>query len=389
MRVNRRTLAPGQKIRVLVVDDSAVTRRLVAQALESDALVEVAGAAFHGAMALEMIPRVKPDVMTLDIEMPQMNGLETLKRVRREHPEIRVIMVSSLTERGAAITLEALTLGADDCLAKPAGGSPADLPLDRLRDDLLPRVKQFFTASPGPVAAVSAPPPAVMPATGPAKAPALRWSFTKGPAPVIAAIGVSTGGPQALETFCRALPANFPAPIAIVQHMPPVFTRMLAERLNAHCSLDVAEATDGLPLRRGQILLAPGNFHLRITGEPGRLVARLDQGPAVNSCRPAVDVLFSSLAESCKGAVAAAVLTGMGSDGLRGAGELKRLGAHVIAQDEATSVVWGMPAAVAQAGLADSILPLPEIAPALTRLFQDRGVAVPPPAARVGAALRP
>ncbi len=347
----RRALHPGERIRVLVVDDSAVMRRLVSRALEEDAAIEVVGSAANGVIALDRIPHTNPDVITLDIEMPEMDGLTTLRRIRRDYPSVRVIMCSTLTERGAAITLDALSAGADDYVTKVSHEGSLDRALERLRAELVPRIRQFFRF-PDERQAIA---PTSASASAPAS-PALLVS------PRVVVIGVSTGGPSALTGLLPLLPASFPYPVLVVQHMPPLFTRFLAERLNASCSLAVHEAAEGDRVESGNILIAPGDFHMRVaTGDTGTRV-RLDQSPPLNSCRPAVDALFTSASEVYGGAVLTVILTGMGQDGLRGAQILKAQGAFVIAQDEASSVVWGMPGAIVNAGLADRVLPLDRIA---------------------------
>jgi two-component system chemotaxis response regulator CheB len=358
--VSKRRLQPGERIRVLVVDDSVVIRRLVAHALEEDPVIEVVGAASNGLIALQRIPQFNPDVLTLDIEMPEMDGLETLRRVRREYPHLRVIMFSTLTERGAAVTMEALTLGADDYVTKAPNDGSLDRSLARLRGELIPKIKQFFSLpvqSGIPVPLESAHIPAAPPRSGTAGFQNIKLR------PKVVVIGVSTGGPTALGAILPGLPSGFPLPILVVQHMPPLFTRLLAERLNSVCPLAVAEASNGDPVEPGRILIAPGDFHLKVTASRGGPRVSLDQSPQLNSCRPAVDALFASIGEVYGGAVIAVVLTGMGQDGLRGAEILSAQGASVLAQDEASSVVWGMPGAVVNAGLADLVLPLDRIVP--------------------------
>lgn len=348
---SRKVLLPGQKIRALVVDDSVVIRRLVSHALEADPGIEVVGVAAHGGIALQRIPQLNPDVVTLDVEMPEMDGLETLRHIKRDYPDLRVVMFSTLTERGGLTTLEALSLGADDYVTKASNEGSLDRSMVRLREELIPKLRQFFQP-PGP-------PPA------PILSPA---GLLRPPVPVfgqrsrVLTIGVSTGGPNALGQLLPAIPPDFPLPVLVVQHMPPLFTRLLAERLNTCCQLRVKEAEAGEFFERGTIYVAPGDRHLRFSST-GR--AELDDGPPMNSCRPAVDALWLSLASVCAGAVTAVVLTGMGQDGLRGATALRAQGARVIAQDEASSVVWGMPGAVVHAGLADQVLPLDRIAEAV------------------------
>ena len=360
-RSSRKKLQPGQRIRVLIVDDSVVIRRLVSSALESEPMLEVVGTATHGGIALARIPQLNPDVITLDIEMPEMDGLETLRHLRRDYPDIRVVMFSTLTERGAAITLEALALGADDYVAKVSNAGSLDQSMLRLRNELIPRVMQFFSLPDSPSGA-----PIIRSAgvrvTAPVASP-LRPSA----APEVVGIGISTGGPVALGQILPQFPAGFPVPILIVQHMPPMFTQLLAERLNATCALQVKEAQEGDIVEPGRILIAPGNFHMSVARSSGVLRIRLDQSAPQNSCRPAADVLFSSLAQTCGKGVLAAVLTGMGEDGSRGAGLIRAAGGTVIAQDEATSVVWGMPGAVVRSGLAHTVLPLQEIPGAIVQ----------------------
>jgi len=341
-----------RKIRVLTVDDSVVVRHLLRQVLRTDPGLELAGAASNGVMALAQIPVVKPDVVILDIEMPEMDGLETLRQIRRRHPHLRIIMFSTLTVRGASATFEALSLGADDYLAK-ASGAGLEQSMAGLAVELIPKIRQFFVSSAAP--RPSAPLPAPLPGLSRSR-------------PRVVAIGVSTGGPQALSRLIPAIPAAFPLPILVVQHMPAMFTRLLADRLRDLSSLKVEEAADGAEIAPGRVLVAAGGYHLKVRRSgPFSFAAALDQGPPENSCRPSVDVLFRSLAEHYGAGVLSVILTGMGRDGLRGVEALKAAGSSTLAQDEPTSVVWGMPGAVAEAGLADSILPLDGIAAELVR----------------------
>jgi two-component system chemotaxis response regulator CheB len=342
-----------RRIRVLVVDDSVVIRKLVPLALEIDAALEVVGTAAHGRIALAKIPQLNPDVVTLDIEMPEMDGLETLRAIRQRHPDLYVIMFSSLTERNAAATLEALSLGANDYVLKPAGEASMETALAALRGELVPKITQHFRRAPILSADVET----------------LRSNQRHYPAAPaeprlpgsILAIGVSTGGPTALSTIIPMFPADFPAPVLIVQHMPPVFTRLLAERLQKLTSLCVEEGTEGSVVEPGKVLIAPGGYHMYVRREGGHARIVLDQAAPRNSCRPSVDALFESVAAAYGSQATGVVLTGMGNDGLRGAELLKSAGARVIAQDEATSVIWGMPGLVVRAGFADAVVPLTEV----------------------------
>jgi two-component system chemotaxis response regulator CheB len=366
LMTNQRFLQPGERIRVMIVDDSVVIRRLVTQALEHDPLLEVVGTASNGSIGLQRIPQFNPDVITLDIEMPDMDGLEMLRRVRREYPQLRVIMFSTLTERGAEITLEALTLGADDYVAKVSNEGSLDRSMARLREEMIPKIKQFFhLPQPARVAAqkVAAQIVVAQPArlsTQPAQGKKVR--------PKVVVIGVSTGGPTALGAIMPGFPSGFSLPILVVQHMPPLFTRLLAERLNSTCQLPVGEATQGEMVVPGRILIAPGDFHMKLASNGDCVHISLDQSPRQNSCRPAVDALFTSAGEVYGGAALAVILTGMGQDGLHGAEILKAQGASILAQDEASSVVWGMPGAVVNGGLADRVLPLDEVVPEILRI---------------------
>jgi two-component system chemotaxis response regulator CheB len=363
--INQRLLQPGERIRVMVVDDSVVIRRLVTHALEQDPLLELVGTASNGAIGMQRIQQLNPDVITLDIEMPDMDGLEMLRHIRREYPQLRVIMFSTLTERGAAKTLEALTLGADDYVAKVSNEGSLDRSMDRLRQEMLPKIKQFFRV-PEPIRPVARPESAHVPAPSPAGqgTPVVQRMQLR---PRVVVMGVSTGGPTALGAILPQFPVGFGLPILVVQHMPPLFTRLLAERLNATCQLPVEEATHGRRVEPGRILIAPGDFHMKLAANGNAVSICLDQSPRLNSCRPAVDALFASAGEVYGGAALAVILTGMGQDGLHGAEILKAQGASLLAQDEASCVVWGMPGAVVNAGLADRVLPLQEVVPEILR----------------------
>jgi two-component system chemotaxis response regulator CheB len=301
--------------------------------------------------------------------MPEMDGLETLRQLRRTHPTLPVIMFSTLTERGATATLDALAAGASDYVTKPANVGSVTVAVQRVRDELLPRLKGLVRRTP-PVAAAPAPVKKAAPVVA-----ALPLRPAGPPAPVrILAIGVSTGGPNALAAVLPSLPATWPTPIVIVQHMPPMFTRLLAERLDAQCRVSVVEAADGMAIKPGVAYVAPGDFHMSVVpGADGMKVA-LSQGPPENSCRPAADVLFRSVARAYGRGALGLVLTGMGQDGLRGSEAIHEAGGRILAQDEASSVVWGMPGFVVRAGLAERTLPLAAIGPELTRLVAPRPV---------------
>jgi two-component system chemotaxis response regulator CheB len=352
-----------RKIRVLIVDDSVVIRRLLTDILSQDPEIEVAGTAPNGRIALAKLPQLNPDLVTLDIEMPEMDGLQTLPELRKVYPKLPVIMFSTLSERGATATFVALARGATDYLAKPANVGSVAAGMQSVKEQLIPKIKALcpFTQ---PVDSVVA---------GATNARCSRSNFAGNGAIAprrceIVVIGSSTGGPQALAAVLGSLPASFPVPIVIVQHMPPVFTRHLANRLNQESPLTIHEAEAGDVLQPGHAFIAPGGHHLELVRQGIFVKTVLHEGPPENSCRPAVDVLFRSAANVFGSGSVGVVLTGMGQDGLRGAECVVNVGGSVIAQDEASSVVWGMPRAVAQAGLACRTLPLNVVAQELLRV---------------------
>ena len=365
-------MVPARRTRILIVDDSAVMRSLLRLVVNSEPGLEVAGTAADGASALSALDLNRPDLILLDVEMPVMDGLATLKELRRRGNKMPVIMCSSLTSRGAKVTIEALAGGASDYVTKPAGQASRDAALQTLAQELIPKIRALTTparsASPQPFGQPLRPP--VFPGTARAPLPQPNPQPISS-APAVVAIGVSTGGPAALDILLPALPAAFPLPVLVVQHMPELFTRLFAERLNGRCNLRVREAAEGDPVCPGVVSIARGNWHLEALA-PSSATApptlHLTQGPLENHCRPAVDVLFRSLASVYSSGVLAVVLTGMGSDGTLGCRTIREHGGSVLAQDEASSTVWGMPGSVVGAGLAQKVLPLNQIAPEILRI---------------------
>ncbi|GGO78035.1 chemotaxis-specific protein-glutamate methyltransferase CheB [Nocardioides deserti] len=365
-------------IKVLVVDDSVVIRRLVSDLLAADPEIEVVGTAVNGRAGVEKVAALEPDLVTMDIEMPEVDGIEAVRRIRATGSKVPVIMFSTLTERGAAATLDALAAGASDYVAKPANVGSVGRSMEQVRDALIPRIKSLVPQAARPEGRPGTRTSARQAApTREARPIALR---PPRPTPAgghrLVLVGSSTGGPEALGTLLAALPP-LPVPVVVVQHMPPLFTRQLAARLDRNVAARVVEAEHGQPLLPGTVAIAPGDHHLHVTGRPGRLAVRLSQEPPENYCRPAVDVLLRSAVEAVGGAALGVVLTGMGQDGCRGAQVLVDAGGSVLAQDQATSVVWGMPGAVAGAGLAEQVLPLADIAPELVRRLAPQRTAVP------------
>jgi len=396
-------MAAGRRTRVLIVDDSAVMRSLVRSVVCSDAGLEVVGTAGDGASALSSIQTLRPDLVLLDVEMPVMDGLVTLRMMRTKGHKMPVIMCSSLTQRGAKVTIEALANGAADYVAKPSGQAGREAAIQTLAQDLIPKIHALtsqqhmvptsvFTSGPvnssgagifsGPATSPShplAPAPGLpfvpgAPRTFGQSLPGLAQPQRSQPitaSPTVLVIGVSTGGPAALDIILPLLPASFPLPIMIVQHMPELFTKLFAERLNGRCNLAVREAVEGDAVRPGTIYIAKGNWHMEVVcaarlGTPHTL--HLQQGALENHCRPAVDVLFRSAAAAWGSGVLAVVLTGMGSDGMLGSKVVREHGGTVLAQDQASSAVWGMPGSVTNAGLAHRVLPLNAIVPEILRI---------------------
>ena len=346
-------------LRVMVVDDSALFRKTISDILKSDPKIEVVGTAPHGRFALEKIPRLRPDVITLDMEMPEMDGLATLEVLRQEYPEVKTVLFSAHTERGAELTIKALNLGAIDFVTKPARGQTIEANLEEMKRELLPKIQMFSPCNgKSDIATVERVKPR-------RKKPDKIVSIDS-PVPVLKrrsaiAIGISTGGPQSLEVFFRSLPANLGQSLLIVQHMPPIFTKKLAEQLSRDGKIPVCEAEHGEIIKAGQAYIAPGGRHMTVENNGSEKIIQLNNDPPENFCRPSVDVLFRSVAEVYGQQAIGVIMTGMGDDGLGGSRLMKKAGIPIIAQDEETSVVWGMPGAIARNGLADRISPLDNI----------------------------
>jgi len=351
------------KLRILIVDDAVVVRKILTESLTSEPDMEVSSAA-NGRIALAKIPQVNPDLVTLDMEMPEMDGLTTLKELRKLYPKLPVIMFSTLTERGAAATLDALAAGANDYVTKPANVGSVAIAFARIKSELIPRIKALCHVQ----EKVAVAPRPVKPAAPVAARPGTIDIVT---------IGVSTGGPNALWEMLPLLPRNLPVPIVIVQHMPPMFTKLLADRLAGQCQMGVKEGVAGMPVLPGNIYIAAGGSHMVVQRLGNSVVIGTNMEPPQNSCRPAVDVLFRSVVSVYGQRALGVILTGMGNDGLRGCEQIREAGGEVLVQDEASSVVWGMPGFVARAGLARKVLPLGEIAGEIVRCVNQRRQGMP------------
>jgi len=374
-----RPAAAPDRVRVMVVDDSAVVRGLIIGMLGNDPQIDIVASVANGAIAVDRLARSRDvEVIVLDIEMPVMDGLTALGKLLAIDPTVQVVMASTLTQQNAEISLRALELGAADYIPKPSSkqlGGSADF-----HRDLLSKVKELAATrrrrlgpiksatQPGNAPKAAAPAPVASPTVVPSAPIALRPNGQI--RPDIIAIGSSTGGPQALSAVLKELCAEkLSQPIIITQHMPPTFTTILAEHLQRATSVPCAEAVSGEALAGGRMYVAPGDHHLVVEQGPGGLRLRLTRDSAENFCRPSVDPMLRSVARCYGRRGLAVILTGMGSDGLAGCRELVAAGGTVIAQDQATSVVWGMPGAVAQAGHASAVLPIDQIAPRIVRLF--------------------
>jgi two-component system chemotaxis response regulator CheB len=342
-----------KKIRVLLVDDSAVIRKVLGDLISSDPELEVAGTAANGKLALHQVELLKPDIVTMDIEMPEMDGLQAVQEIRKSGSQVPIIMCSSLTAAGATHTLDALAFGANDYVTKPS--SHGVNTREVVGEELIRKIKGLAVSSPSLERHVKP------------NTTVLESGTTPGKSFAVVAIGVSTGGPNALQELIPRLPSNLQVPILLVQHMPPLFTKLLAERLSAQSKVPVVEAVHGEEVRAGTVYIAPGGLHMEVKRMFGRMLIALNEGPLDNSCRPAVDVLFRSVARAYGSDSLAVILTGMGQDGVNGSQHIKDAGGSVIAQEREGCAVWGMPGAVVDAGIAISVLSLPEIASEIAR----------------------
>ena len=388
------TTTAQDPIRVMVVDDAVVVRGLVSRWIDEEPGLKTVASLRTGREAIDQVARVNPDVVILDIEMPDVDGLTALPQLLERKRDLVVIMASTLTRRNAEVSLKALSLGAADYIPKPASNREVTTSTT-FRRELVEKVRQLGSRRKrlAPPTPASAEPRARAPFSVPKEpgvAPRTKFSVAEpgraAPAPLhggdvklrpfsnvaprVLLIGSSTGGPQALTALvARIAPVFDRAPVLITQHMPPTFTTILAEHLARASGRNAHEAIDGEPIMPGTIYLAPGGRHMTVAKRNNQPAISLNDGPLVNFCRPAVDPLFSTAAQTWGGAILATVLTGMGSDGARGAEEIVAAGGSVIAQDEATSVVWGMPGAAAHAGVCSAVLPLDQIGPKIVRLF--------------------
>ncbi|MDD9942516.1 MAG: chemotaxis-specific protein-glutamate methyltransferase CheB [Myxococcales bacterium] len=330
-------------IRVVLADDSVVVRRIMADVFARAEGFELVANVANGREAVEIVDELDPDVVVLDIEMPEMDGIEALQAIRQRRPRLPVVMFSTVARRGAAATMEALALGASDYVTKPGTLSGVREAIESMEQELLPRLKALGRRP----RALGSAPPAVRP-SGPGGA---KRCIAGGAEVVV--VGASTGGPVAVSKLIGQLPSDFDVPVVVVQHMPPLFTKHFAEQLAQRVRLPVAEVEDGQPVQGGEIWIGRGGHHVELTrGANGELLLKLTDDEPVHFCRPAVDVLFKSTARVCGRRSLAVVMTGMGQDGLEGARSIVDAGGVVVAQDEASSVVWGMPGSVARAGLA-------------------------------------
>ncbi|MCD6388430.1 MAG: chemotaxis response regulator protein-glutamate methylesterase [Desulfobulbaceae bacterium] len=360
----------GKKIRVLVVDDTVLYRKVLTDVLARIPNVEVVGSAGNGRIGLNKIEQLRPDLMTLDFEMPVMDGLQTLRELKKKKSDVAVIMVSAHTSAGAAVTMEALELGAYDFIAKPSGGS-----LEQNREALLKQLKPVIQSvttrrilSRTLRKAPSTPLPKKQPVAVPSPSPAVPLK-PAGRIDIVA-VGISTGGPNALAVMIPLLPKTLRTPVVIVQHMPPVFTKALADSLDKKSAVHVKEAEQDELIQAGCVYIAPGGKQMKLTRRAGGIAVDLTDDPPENHCRPAADYLFRSVSKLYDNRALGVIMTGMGSDGVLGLRLMKRRGARVIGQDEATCVVYGMPMEASKAEVTDVVLPLARIAPEIVRMVK-------------------
>ncbi len=359
-------------LRIMVVDDTVTYRRILSDVVEGLGDAEVVATAPQGRLALARLEQGPMDMVLLDLEMPEMDGLETLGHIRRLYPEIAVVMISGQNARAAQATIQALGMGALDFVRKPEGNDP-ETSRQELKETLRPLLRHvrmrrnLRSESPAPARAtakVAAAPPTTLPPAIPAAPPSVRLPSRF----EVLGVGVSTGGPNALGDFIPALPKDFPLPILLVQHMPPGFTASLAEHLDKRSAIQVCEASEGEVIRPGKAYIAPGGRHMVVrrrpsqASEPDALIVGLNDNPPENSCRPSVDVLFRSMAAQYEGSILSVIMTGMGNDGCEGVRAMKRHGCHSLTQTAESCVVYGMPLAVDEAGLSDERVPLAALA---------------------------
>ena len=362
-----------KKLRVLIVDDTVTYRKIVSTILSELPDIEVVGVAANGKIALEKTEQIRPDLLLLDVEMPEIGGLEVLRRLRVSSPQTGVIMLSAFTAQGAETTVTCLELGAFDFVLKPSGPSIYEN-FEQLRRELKPRLlaysrKRDLQAILGSTAApVARARSTATPDSFAGSVPERRTAIRAAATPEVVAIGISTGGPKALTEMLPRLPADVPVPVLIVQHMPPVFTKSLADDLDGRCSLRVFEAQDGQEVRTGEILVAPGGKQMKVCRDGGQVLVRITNDPPENSCRPSVDYLLRSVAAVYGGSSLTVIMTGMGNDGSAGCRILKQRGGQIVAQDEASCVVFGMPRPLVEENLADVVVPLGRVASEIVRL---------------------
>jgi two-component system chemotaxis response regulator CheB len=362
-------------IRVLIVDDTITYRKIVSDVLADLPGVEVVGTAANGKIALQKIEQLQPDLLTLDLEMPEMDGLDVLRRLNQSGSNVQAIMISGANTNGANLTMTALKLGAFDFVAKPTNDK-VEKNVEFLRHELGTKIQAFARSqrvhtilhgpAPAPSHTLTAPHPHKEDGHVPHTQRPFEINTFK---PEVVALGISTGGPASLTRMLPQLPANLGVPILIVQHMPPVFTKSLADDLNHRCALRVCEACDGQPVSPGNVFIAPGGKQMKVERLDGHIAVRITDDPPINSCKPSVDYLFRSVSEIYGRKAVGVIMTGMGNDGARGCREMKRQGAAIVAQDEATCVIFGMPKGPIEKGIADVVAPLDNIAREIVRLI--------------------